>query len=161
VSLRDLLRRSATARALYHGARTERDRLVGYSVRGVTYERLPAALAVRLAYEVMLQRPVDPVGLTDNLARLVRREFTRAELTQALRGSEEFQTLGFTGRMLGYSIHAGRCLFIKSLPEARRILDLGGYSLGFHALGLMTILSAVLSLGLYRSQTKSTLVSNT
>ena len=99
---------------------------MGYSVRGVTYERLPAALAVRLAYEVMLQRPVDPVGLTDNLARLVRREFTRAELTQALRGSEEFQTLGFTGRMLGYSIHAGRCLFIKSLPEARRILDLGG-----------------------------------
>ena len=42
-----------------------------------------------------------------------------------------------------------------------RILDLGGYSLGFHALGLMTILSAVLSLGLYRSQTESNIVSNT
>jgi hypothetical protein len=66
------------------------------------------------------------MGITDNVARLDRREFTRAELSQALRGSEEFQTLGFTGRMLGYSIHAGRCLFIKSLPEARRILDLGG-----------------------------------
>jgi sugar phosphate permease len=33
-----------------------------------------------------------------------------------------------------------------------RILDFGGYSLGFHVLGLLTIVAALLSLGLYRSQ---------
>jgi len=32
-----------------------------------------------------------------------------------------------------------------------RILDHGGYRLGFHSLGLLTVLAAVLSLGLYRS----------
>jgi sugar phosphate permease len=33
-----------------------------------------------------------------------------------------------------------------------RILDYGGYSLGFHALGIVTALAAFLCLGLYRVQ---------
>ena len=32
----------------------------------------------------------------------------------------------FSGSLLGHSIHVGRCQFIRSLPPARRILDLGG-----------------------------------
>ncbi|MGD0834013.1 MAG: methyltransferase domain-containing protein [Candidatus Dormibacteria bacterium] len=125
-SLRDLARRSPAVRAVYHRGRAAQNAVLGWALRPLTFESMPPSTAVRLAYQVLLRRKVDAVGLADNVARLNNFTFTRAELAQAIRGSEEFQTIGFTGRMLGYSIHAGRCLFIRSLPPARRILDLGG-----------------------------------
>ena len=92
----------------------------------MTYERLPPAAAVRFVYEILLRRQPDRMGFEDNLSQLASGALTRTELAEAVRGSEEFQTLGFTGRMLGASIHAGRCAFIRSLPRAARIVDLGG-----------------------------------
>jgi hypothetical protein len=94
--------------------------------RAISYERLPAPAAVRIAYQVMLRREPDPEGFSDNLAQLASGALTRSELAQAVRGSEEFQNIGFTDRLLGPSIHAGRCEFIRALPKAARIVDLGG-----------------------------------
>lgn len=74
----------------------------------------------------MLQRAPDPGGFADNLHQLESGNLSHYELAEAVRGSEEFQTRGFSGRMLGASIHAGRCQFIRSLPKAARIVDLGG-----------------------------------
>jgi SAM-dependent methyltransferase len=92
------------------------------------WDDLPARAAIRLAYEVLLGREPDPHGLADLGGRLERGELDRTGLLEILRGSGEFQSLGF--RDLGPSLHASRCQFVRSLPRARRILDLGGTALG-------------------------------
>jgi hypothetical protein len=95
--------------------------------RSLDFDALPPADAVSLAYQVMLGRKPDPVGFEDFGRQVRSGQLTARELVDAIRGSEEFQTrVRFTGRMLGPSIHAGRCQFIRSLPPAGRIVDLGG-----------------------------------
>ncbi len=92
-----------------------------------TFETLPTEAALRLAYEIMLGREPDEEGIryfTENLANMTMR---MTDVPQAIRSSEEFQNVvRFGGHMLGFSIHAGRSQFIKSLPKAARIVDLGG-----------------------------------
>jgi len=96
----------------------------------VTFERLPPSAAVEIAFQVMLGRRPDPVGYEDMVGALSSGRMTRREMVQFIRGSEEFTShVRFSGSMLGHSIHSGRCQFIRSLPRARRIVDLGGTSL--------------------------------
>ena len=90
---------------------------------------MPPAQALRTAYNVVLAREPDPVGTLDYLPRLVSGQLSRDELVEWLRGSEEF-VVGRRSTLLGPSIHASRCQFIRSLPPADRILDLGGTHLG-------------------------------
>ena len=86
---------------------------------------MPPADAVNLAYQVMLGRKPDPVGFEDFGRRIRNGHLTRRQMVEAIRGSEEFQTgVRFSGPMLGSSLHAGRCQFIRSLPPAGRIVDL-------------------------------------
>jgi SAM-dependent methyltransferase len=88
--------------------------------------KLPAPAAVRMIYNVMLKREPDPVGFADHLADVAAGE-TYGELVDRIRGSEEFQVAVRMGtRAFGSSIHLGRCQFIRSLPRATRIIDLGG-----------------------------------
>ena len=98
---------------------------------------LPPAAAVGLAYDVLLGREPDPHGLADFGGRLARGELDRTGLLDAIRGSGEFQARGF--RDLGPSLHASRCRFVRSLPPARRILDLGGTALGHPAGALVSM----------------------
>jgi SAM-dependent methyltransferase len=80
-----------------------------------------------VTYQVMLHRSPDPVGFQDFVHQVETGQLTRQEMADAIRGSEEFQIrVRFTGRTFGPSIHAGRCAFIRSLPPAGRIVDLGG-----------------------------------
>jgi OPA family glycerol-3-phosphate transporter-like MFS transporter len=58
----------------------------------------------------------------------------------------------FVATVAGLVDAAGYLAGIVSGYFFGRILDFGGYSLGFHVLGLLTIVAALLSLGLYRSQ---------
>jgi SAM-dependent methyltransferase len=75
----------------------------------------------------MLRRKPDAIGFEDFGRQVRSGQLTRQEMVDRIRGSEEFQTgVRFTGRMLGSSIHAGRCQFIRTLPPAGRIVDLGG-----------------------------------
>jgi SAM-dependent methyltransferase len=102
-------------------------RRLRYIFGPLDFDRLPASDAVRLAYQVMLRRNPDPTGFTDFAGGLQSGRLTPADVVDAIRGSEEFQNhVRFRGRTLGPSIHAGRAQFIRSLPPARRILDLGG-----------------------------------
>lgn len=95
--------------------------------RRFTYETLPHEAVVRLSYEVMLGREPDPEGTRYFMENLASGGITIGEVPQAIRGSEEFQNfVRFNARMLGFSIHAGRSQFIKSLPKASRIVDIGG-----------------------------------
>ena len=126
MALRDRLRSSATARRVYKRALRLRAALVNRVFSHVSFERVPPETAVRLMYQVLLEREPDPDGFADNLSQLTAGRLTRTQLAEGMSGSEEFMTRGFSGRMFGASIHAGRCLWIKSLPAARRIVDLGG-----------------------------------
>jgi SAM-dependent methyltransferase len=76
---------------------------------------------------MMLRREPDPVGFEDYVTGIATGRLTRHEVIDAIRASEEFRyRVPYTARMLGHSIHQGRCEFIHGLPPARRILDLGG-----------------------------------
>jgi SAM-dependent methyltransferase len=99
--------------------------------RRVHFDRLAPEAAVDLAYEVLLDRAPDPTGRSTYVPALTRGEMTRRDLVQTLRGSPEFETRrAFTARTFGSSIHVGRCRFIRALPAAQRIVDLGGTNLG-------------------------------
>ncbi len=90
----------------------------------VPFVQLPPEQMVRMAYEVVLGREPDPTGMATHLEALSQGE-TPWDAVQRLVGSEEFEdTVAFT--QLTRSLHSTRCAFIRSLPQARRILDLGG-----------------------------------
>jgi predicted SAM-dependent methyltransferase len=102
-----------------------RSRAVVAGARGQGFTHLPVDASVRLAYNVMLRREPDPHGRADFENRLANGVITHSRMVEELRGSEEFlYEVRFTS--LGHSIHTGRCMFIQSLPRARRLLDLGG-----------------------------------
>jgi SAM-dependent methyltransferase len=95
--------------------------------RGITYEQLPIDVALRLSYEIMLGREPDGEGIRFFTESLRAGTYKLSDVPQAIRGSEEFQNfVRFEGHMLGFSIHAGRSQFVKSLPKASRIVDIGG-----------------------------------
>jgi predicted SAM-dependent methyltransferase len=99
--------------------------------RSFNFKTVTPEAAVRLTYQVLLDRDPDPIGRETWVPALRRGELTRRELVQMVRCSPEFESAqSFSGGMLGPSIHIGRCRFIKSLPRASRIVDLGGTSLG-------------------------------
>jgi hypothetical protein len=83
--------------------------------------------AVRLAYNVILNREPDPGGFADHVQRITSRSMTVQDLPFWIRGSEEaVNGVRFPAHLLGPALHLGRCHFIRSLPPARNIVDLGG-----------------------------------
>ncbi|MGH9095424.1 MAG: DUF4214 domain-containing protein, partial [Acidimicrobiales bacterium] len=108
-AVRKALGRSAVVRSVYHLGRAlgheGRERLLGR----VGFDEVPDKVAVRLLYQSLLGREPDPVGFSDNVARLAAGTASRRDLAAFIRGSEEFQNLGWSASGLGPSIHAGRC----------------------------------------------------
>lgn len=85
---------------------------------------------VEVAYEVLLGRSADPVGRQDALNMLSTGSWSPSDMVSWIMGSGEFRrSRHFTGRTLGPSLHSSRCTFVRSLPAARHILDLGGTDL--------------------------------
>jgi predicted SAM-dependent methyltransferase len=95
------------------------------------FESLAPGPAVDLAYDVVLGRRPDPAGVATYRTALEEGTLTHRDRVQMLAASPEFENrTGFSPRTFGASLHAGRCRFIKALPVAARIVDLGGTSLG-------------------------------
>jgi predicted SAM-dependent methyltransferase len=112
------------ARRAYFWAKLQQERTL-------RFERVSPEGAVRFSYEVMFGREPDPTGWANWLPMLQRGELSRRELVEMLRCSPEFDSpQALSARSLGPSIHVGRCRFIRSLPRAERIVDLGGTHLG-------------------------------
>lgn len=139
MQIRATLARSATARAAYRRARGLQAAAFRRVAGRISYQTVPLPVAVRLAYQVMLGREPDPTGWQDYIGRVTSGAMPRDEIAQSMRGAEEFINLPFSPRMLGSSIHAGRCLFIRSLPAARRIVDLGGTHIAHDAGSMVTL----------------------
>lgn len=91
--------------------------------------RLPTPVFIRLVYEIMLRRAPDGPGKDLYTAALRSGTLFRTAMLDHVRGSMEFRAhIGFTDLLV--SLHHSRCDFIRSLPPARRILDLGGTDQG-------------------------------
>jgi SAM-dependent methyltransferase len=103
---------------------------------------LPDVLATRepetvleILYRAVLQRVPDPYGRRDYVPQLRSGELTIEALGRRLTSSREFDSVSVASD-LGASLHKSRCAFVRGLPPARRILDLGGTDLG-HEHGAM------------------------
>jgi SAM-dependent methyltransferase len=91
-----------------------------------TFTDLPDDVAIRTAYNVLLDRDPDPLGV-ETFRGWLAGGMTKREMAAAIRASDEFANYTAYQEM-GPSIHYGRGVFVRSLPRARRILDLGGSS---------------------------------
>jgi SAM-dependent methyltransferase len=90
-----------------------------------SFAELPDRQAIRVAYNTVLLREPDPEGEAHFLERLSVEGLPRERFLELLRGSEEFYyRVRFTDLL--NSLHLSRCDFVRSLPRASRILDLGG-----------------------------------
>lgn len=110
--------------------RTASASAVGKLAEHLDFERLPPSVAVHLAYQIVLGRKPDPGGFRQYERAVAGGELSRREMVDALRGSSEFERRSFSAKMMGNSIHASRCRFVRALPKAATIVDLGGTDLG-------------------------------
>jgi SAM-dependent methyltransferase len=110
---------TGAARQLLAKARGTRNGLAG----------LPPDAQLDVLYELLLGRKPDPAGVASYLPGLSDGSVTASQLAEWIYASSEWWTVApFT--QLAPSLHFSRSLFVRSLPRARRILDLGGTALG-------------------------------
>ncbi|HVA74657.1 MAG TPA: methyltransferase domain-containing protein [Acidimicrobiales bacterium] len=134
MNLRSTVARVPGARRAYRGVRTAQQ-MPSRVRRRIThadgyFASLGHRRMVEVAYEIVLGRPADPVGRETALSMLGTGSWSPSEMISWLMGSGEFRrNRHFTGRTLGPSLHSSRCEFVRSLPAARNILDLGGTDL--------------------------------
>ncbi len=95
-------------------------------------------IVVEAGYRAVLQRRPDPWGRRDFLGRFRSGSFTIEQFGRELLDSPEFERVRAT-RGLVHSLHHSRCAFVRSLPPARRILDLGGTNLQHEHGALVTM----------------------
>ena len=80
---------------------------------------------VRSAFQIMLRRDPDPNGLQNYLTVLAEKKLTPdGVLDEMLTSMEIRHDVPF--RNILRSLHQSRCDFVRMLPRAKRILDLGG-----------------------------------
>src|SRR5579875_3397132 len=85
-------------------------------------------IVVDVGYRTVLQRPADEWGRRDFLGRFRAGQLTVEQFGRELLESPEFERVR-ARQDLVRSLHHSRCAFVRSLPPARRILDLGGTNL--------------------------------
>jgi ubiquinone/menaquinone biosynthesis C-methylase UbiE len=82
-----------------------------------------------VVYELILGREPDAAGTASYLNALSQGDLTAQALVEsAIASSEWWSATPF--HAFGQSLHLSRMMFVRSLPAGRRILDLGGTSLG-------------------------------
>jgi SAM-dependent methyltransferase len=138
--LENLARRSPRVRSLARSARDVEERLkatraaVAFLRGKASYSVFPPRLAIRLAYNVLLNRDPDPHGSDTFVGWINHSVMSTRGMVATILGSDEFALTAF--EELGPSLHFARGAFVRSLPPARRILDLGGSS-SYNAAGAL------------------------
>jgi SAM-dependent methyltransferase len=82
---------------------------------------------IRTGYRILLKRKPDEQGLENYRRQLASGEMTPRAFFEDLMASDEFREKFYFKNHL-FSLHYSRCQFIRMLPKASRILDLGGSS---------------------------------
>jgi SAM-dependent methyltransferase len=95
-------------------------------------------IVVEIGYRTVLQRAPDPWGRRDFLGRFRAGAITVEQFGRELLESPEFERV-LAARDLVRSLHHSRCAFVRGLPPARRILDLGGTNLQHEHGALVTM----------------------
>ncbi len=103
---------------------------------GPTLDQLPPEDLLRLLYRLALERDPDPTGAAAYLPQLEKGSLTPHALLEYLVYSNEWS---LRTQEFGPSLHVSRRAFIRSLPPARHILDLGGTALGSDAGALVVM----------------------
>jgi SAM-dependent methyltransferase len=86
---------------------------------------MPTPLFVRLAYEFILRREPDEGGRRHYIDMMRSGTLSRIQMLDELRSSMEFRESVVVPDLI-VSLHHSRCDFIRLLPPAKRIVDLGG-----------------------------------
>ncbi len=119
--------------------RRVRRRVTGARGRfGTDIRHAPPERFVRTAYQVVLDREADAQGLTHWSRQLQDGTLGPDGVVDAMLASAEFAALGRPRDHIG-SLHRSRIAWVRSLPPAHRILDLGGASQGNPAGALVDI----------------------
>jgi SAM-dependent methyltransferase len=108
----------------------------GNGWRGLT--GMPAQQVLDVVYELILGREPDAAGTSSYLAGLQSGALTPHALAQSTVASGEWWS-ATPFPWLSTSLHLSRMMFIRTLPAGRRILDLGGTSLG-NAAGALVLM---------------------
>jgi len=94
---------------------------------GLSFTQLPPREATRMAYNVLLHRDPDPTAWDEYTGALTDHLMSFEDMVDRIRTSAEFRVVAQPGAGgLHGSLHASRCEFIIGLPQARRIIDVGG-----------------------------------
>lgn len=96
----------------------------------VSFRHLPPRQAVRLTYQVILDREPDPEARRQYEQGLLDGALSRRGIAEHLLHSEELRISAPIGNVL-LSLHVSRSEFVRGMPRARRILDLGGTHQGY------------------------------
>jgi SAM-dependent methyltransferase len=124
-------------RAYAGGARRRANRWIARA-RGDDVRAASPEAFVRAAYQVVLGRDADPQGLATWVSQLESGAMTPDGVVDAMFASAEFAALGRPRDHIS-ALHRSRIAWVRSLPPARRILDLGGASQGNPAGALVDI----------------------
>lgn len=81
---------------------------------------------IRLGYRALLGREPDEGGAAEFKRRIEAGDIDVNAFLAEIAMSEEFVKRRVPSNLLHYSLHWSRAAFVKSLPPAKRILDLGG-----------------------------------
>jgi SAM-dependent methyltransferase len=100
-----------------------RDRLL-FGAGGDIRDALPERF-VRTAFQIMLRRDAEPAGLENYLTVLESGALDPDGVLDEMLTSMELR-IDVPFRNILRSLHQSRCDFVRMLPRARRILDLGG-----------------------------------
>jgi SAM-dependent methyltransferase len=79
---------------------------------------------VRAVFQIMLRRDPDPAAIENYVTKLGDRRITPDEMLDEVLSSMEMRELPYTDILR--SLHQSRCDFVRMLPRARLVLDLGG-----------------------------------
>ena len=92
-------------------------------------DQMPSQWVLRSLYRLLFDREPELSAEAPYLRELESGELTARQLVEWLIHSAEWSHV-IPMTEFGPSLHYGRGVFIRSLPRARRILDLGGASIG-------------------------------
>jgi predicted SAM-dependent methyltransferase len=100
----------------------------GGSSRTIGLDQLSPEDALTLTYQLLLNRDPDPAALQTHLEPLRHGQRSIRQVVEWITSSREWDVAN-PRTELGPSLQVSRAIFVRSLPPARRILDLGGTGL--------------------------------